>query len=117
MATQLREISPPVTGPDRRQGKRLALRCPAQLFRKNGITLPTTTLNVSNCGFYCCVSELLTPGEEFECFIRLPAAAAPGNGSTALVLACRCRVARVEALSADCYGVGCQIEDYLIVPE
>lgn len=101
---------------NQRQGKRMALRCPAQIFRRNGTVLPTTTENVSNCGFYCRVAERLTPGEDFECFIRLPSAHAPAS-NLGLVLACRCRVARIESLSDDCYGIGCHIDDYLIIPE
>jgi hypothetical protein len=81
------------------------------------MVLSTTTENVSKRGFYCRVSVRLTPGEEFDCFLRLPGAFASSSSGSALVLACRCRLARVEALSADSYGLGCQIEDYLIIPE
>jgi len=117
MAAHPREMSLPSIGQDRRQGKRMPLHCAVQFFRQNRMLLSTTTDNVSKRGFYCRVSEHLTPGEEFECFLRLPAAFASSSSATALVLACRCRLARVEALSADCYGLGCQIEDYLIIPE
>jgi hypothetical protein len=108
------EMSLLSTEKDQRHGRRIALRCPAQLFRQNGMILPITTENVSNCGFYCRVPERFIPGEEFECFIQLPSADAPAS-NVALVLACRCRVARVEALSGSSYGIGCHIEDYLIL--
>jgi len=116
MAAYPMDMSLHASGEDRRQGKRIALRCTAQMFRNSGRMLPTVTENLSNCGFYCRVPERLTPGEEFDCFIRLPSAQAAAPGA-ALVLACRCRVARVESLSGDSYGIGCHIDDYLIIPE
>ncbi len=103
-------------GEDRRRGKRMPLRCSIRLIRKNGMILPTTTENLSSCGFYCHVEGRLTPGEEFDCYIRLSSNHAPASDER-LVLACRGRVARVESLGSDRFGVGCQIDDYLIVPE
>ena len=116
MAAYPTDISLHVGSEDRRQGRRLALACTAQVFRKNGRMLPAVTENMSNCGFYCRVAERMMPGEEFNCFIRLPSAQSSALGGT-LVLACRCRVARVESFSPDCYGIGCRIEDFLITPE
>lgn len=101
---------------DRRRGKRMALRCPVRLIRKNGMILPTTTENLSSCGFYCHVDGRLTPGEEFDCYIRLPSNHVPASDER-LVLACRARVARVVSLGSDRFGVGCQIDDYLILAE
>ncbi len=101
---------------DRRRGKRMPLRYSVRLIRKNGMILPTTTENLSSCGFYCRVEGRLTPGEEFNCYIRLPSNHAHASDES-LVLACRARVARVESLGSDRFGLGCQIDDYLILPE
>jgi hypothetical protein len=116
MAVRPIEILVNQVGDDRRRGKRMPLRCQARLIRKNGMILPTTTENLSSCGFYCHVEGRLTPGEEFDCYIHLPS-----NGALLcyqrVILACRGRVARVEALAGERFGIGCQIDDYLIVPE
>lgn len=93
----------------------MPLRCPAQLILRNGAVQAITTENLSNCGFYCQIDTRLMPGEEFDCYIRLSSNHIAGGGEP-LVLACRGRVARVEALSGNSYGVGCQIDDYLVLP-
>ena len=103
-------------GEDRRRGKRMPLRCQVSLIRNSGMILPTTTENLSSCGFYCRVTSRLAPGEELDCYILLPS-----NGEQRcyqrVVLACRGRVARVEVVGEDRFGIGCQIDDYVIVPE
>lgn len=100
---------------ERRRGKRLPLRWQARLIRRNGATIPTTTENLSSCGFYCHTAETLIPGEEFDCYIILPSAdTAPRRQ---VVLLCRGHVARVESVNGGRYGIGCQIDDYLLIPE
>ncbi len=101
---------------ERRRGKRMPLRCEARLVRKAGEMFPVATENLSSSGFYCHARERLIPGEEFDCYILLSSDYAP-SPNRRLVLACRGRVVRVESLSTDLYGVGCQIDDYLLIPE
>ena len=116
MAAAPKEILLGSSVEDRRQGKRMPLHCPVEFFRQNHMILASTTENVSKSGFYCRVNERLTPGEEFDCFLRLPEAS-PSGGTASLVLACRCRLARIEVLGADWYGVAFQIDDYLIIAD
>jgi len=100
---------------DRRRGRRLRLRLQTKLIRRTGVILSMTTENLSSSGFYCHTSERLIPGEEFDCYIRLSL-----DHSASLkqvVLLCRGRVARVESVAADLCGVGCEIDDYLLVSE
>jgi PilZ domain len=104
------------TGDERRRGRRMPLRWEARLIRRNGTILPTATENLSSSGFYCHTTERLIPGEEFDCYITLPPNHAP-SPNRPVVLLCRGRVARVESLAGDRYGVGCQIDDYLLIPE
>lgn len=116
MAISSTDIQTKVKNDERRRGKRLPLRWEARLMRRSGGTVRTTTQNLSNCGFYCVTPERLIPGEEFDCYIMLPSShvAAPHQQ---VVLLCRGRVVRVEFVSAESYGIGCQIEDYLLIPE
>ena len=100
---------------DRRRGRRPPLRLQTKLIRRSGMVLSMTTENLSSSGFYCHTSERLIPGEEFDCSIMLSL-----DHTTALkkvVLLCRGRVARVEHVAADLCGVGCEIDDYLLVSE
>jgi len=116
MAARPIDILENAAGEDRRRGKRMALRCQVSLIRNNGMILTSTTENLSSCGFYCQVASRLAPGEELDCYILLPSNGSPVR-SQRVVLACRGRVARVEVLPGERFGVGCQIDDYLIVPE
>jgi len=116
MAARPIDILESAAGEDRRRGKRMPLRCHLSLVRTNGMILPTTTENLSSCGFYCHVTSRLAPGEQFDCYIRLPSNGVPQRYQR-IVLACRGRVARVEALDGEKFGIGCEIDDYLVIPE
>ena len=100
--------------PNRRCGKRIPLHWCARLIRSNGAILTALTENFSSTGFYCLLNEKLTPGEEIECHISIPLS---NNSKTRMTMLCRGRVARVEFVGSDRYGVGYQIEDYQVMSE
>lgn len=114
MATPLSNTLMNPVGDERRRGRRLPLRLSATLIRRNGAIVPTITENLSSSGFYCHARERLIPGEEFDCSISLHSEG-PANPQRQLVLICKGRVARVEFVAADRYGVGCAIDDYLLI--
>ena len=92
---------------DRRQRKRLKLRCHLQLWRGDGVPLEAETDNISSTGFYCITQAPFSPGEDLTCelFIR-------SYEATPLVLHRKVRVVRVEIKGLEPgFGVACEFTD------
>jgi len=92
---------------DRRQRKRLKLRCHLQLWRVDGVPLEAETDNISSTGFYCITQAPFSPGEHLTCelFIR-------SYEATPLVLHRKVRVVRVEIKGLEPgFGVACEFAD------
>jgi hypothetical protein len=71
------------------------------------------TQDLSSGGF-CCVAPVAFPvNEVVSCYIKIPIYQ-PDRTEQMLALKCRARVVRVELLGPAEYGVGCEIEDYLL---
>ena len=104
-------------GDERRRGTRWPLRWQTKLIRGNGIVLATVTENLSSSGFYCQMGEALIPGEEFDCYIALPPDQAAPSPRSPVALLCRGRVARVESVAGAGFGMGCEIDDYLLLSQ
>lgn len=98
---------------ERRRSMRMPLRLTATLIRRNGGTLSTVTENLSSSGFYCRAKDRLAPGEEFDCSIALSPDYARSLERQFLLLCCG-RVARVEPVDADWFGLGCTINEYFV---
>jgi PilZ domain len=100
---------------DRRKHKRVALHWPVRISRKPGTRLINSTMqNLSSEGFYCITAEPFTIGERLQCAIVLPVEIVASG--TTVGLQCHLTVRRVENLQEG-FGLGCQIEDYSLLPE
>jgi hypothetical protein len=72
----------------------------------------TVTEDLSSQGFYCIAKGLFVPGEIRKCALIMPTCDR-SRGATAIQVACRVRVLRVDALQeVGMHGVACAIEDY-----
>ena len=98
---------------DRRNRIRTQVHCPVRFLRPGPMdVLETTTQNLSSDGFYCLIKSPFVPGESMACTLSLPAHQ-PHSTERMLLLECKVRIIRVEALDGDgLYGIGCHIEDY-----
>ena len=100
---------------DRRRRPRVALCWTVYLLRDSSDRpIESRTKNISSEGFYCYVAEPLNAGDVICSIIHVPAAD-PARSERTIALHCRCRVLRVEAVSAVMFGVACRIEDYIVV--
>jgi len=75
----------------------------------------TVTENLSSKGFYFVAANALIPGEEVDVRIGIAATTnghAFGNGT----IWGRARVARIQAVGQNRYGIGCSLEDYYVIP-
>ena len=99
---------------DRRQSLRVPLHWTVYLTCR-GVPHPSrsTTENLSRGGFYCCVTDPLTPGDHIQCDIIVPTHASQ-NPDAVLVLRCYVQVLRVE-LMAQGYGLACRIDDFSVL--
>jgi hypothetical protein len=89
------------------------LRWPVSISAGPGAWVDTICENLSSRGFYCISPRPLLPGAETDCRISMPDPGARG-GDRWIQLLCRVRVIRVQGAAAG-YGLGCAIQDYLIV--
>ena len=99
---------------DRRRSLRVPLHWTVYLTC-HGVPHPlrSTTENLSRGGFYCCVTDPLTPGEHIQCDIVVPTHASQ-NPEAILFLRCCAQVLRVELL-AHGYGLACRIDDFSVL--
>jgi len=96
---------------DRRKRKRVGLRWPVRLFRRQEMrSVESTTENITSNGFYCVSREPFRLGERLECIIVVPSGSY-GYSEAPICLQCRVRVTRVED-QQEGFGLGCWIEDY-----
>jgi hypothetical protein len=98
--------------PERRRRTRVLVRWPLLFRDAPGTVVDTVTENLSSDGFYCLTAVPFVPGEIRVCTLSAPAGH-PDDGTGSILVECRVRVLRVQALS-DCglFGMGCRIEDY-----
>jgi hypothetical protein len=72
----------------------------------------TVTENLSSDGFYCLTAVPFVPGDIRFCTLTAPACD-PEDSRGMILVECRVRVVRVQALSErGLFGMGCRIEDY-----
>jgi hypothetical protein len=85
------------------------------LFRDApGAAVDTMTENLSSDGFYCVTAVPFVPGDIRFCTLTAPACH-PEDSSGMILVQCRVRVVRVQALSeSGQFGMGCRIEDYRV---
>jgi hypothetical protein len=105
-----------VTGPllERRKRQRLAARWPVQIWRASEDVINAHTINVSSDGFYCVLSQHLSPGEVFRALLEISGSG--GNReSRQIVLCCEIQVLRVESLTdSGTRGVAFRIVNYSV---
>lgn len=105
-----------LTGSERRRSRRVPLHWTLYLACKgSGHRLRTTTININKDGFYCLLDQPLSPGEQIDCDIVIPAHRSQ-DPEDVVYLRCRAQVVRVEKIGgATEFGVACQIEDYCLI--
>ena len=73
------------------------------------------TRDINKDGFYCLLDQPLSPGEQIECDIVVPAHRSQDPDDVAY-LRCRAQVVRVEKIRGTSeFGLACQIEDYRLI--
>jgi c-di-GMP-binding flagellar brake protein YcgR len=101
---------------ERRRTLRAALKWTVYIAY-NGSKHPITakTRDISSDGFYCFLSNPLTPGDRVECDIVIPTHDM-FNAADVAYMRCRALVVRVEQTEDEApFGVACRIEAYSIV--
>jgi hypothetical protein len=98
---------------DRRSVERIEARWPLSISGTEGRWIETTTQDLCSRGFYCVIPEIMQSGQEIDCRISIPDAAARHQDRW-LQLLCRARVNRVE-VRTDGYGLGCELRDYILL--
>ena len=103
-------------GSERRRNLRIPLHWALYLACNNaGPPLRTITRDINKDGFYCLLDQPLSPGEQIECDIVVPAHRSQDPGDVAY-LRCRARVARVETIRGTTeFGLACRIHDYSLI--
>jgi PilZ domain-containing protein len=101
-----------------RQERRRRVRTPVHLAvyffgSEHRAAVETVTQNLSSGGFYFVAPIPFPVNEVAFCYIKIPIYQ-PDRTEQMLALKCRVRVVRVELLGEAEYGVGCEIEDYLL---
>lgn len=106
----------PADAPDRRRRPRFRLACPLRLFRPgDGSVIDTKTRDISCEGFFCVTGSLLSPNEQLECELAIPAGHNGSGHDEPIVLRCRAEVVRVERQQENLFfGVACRVADYTI---
>ena len=114
-------LTTPVPGdaPDRRRRPRLKLAYPLRLFRPGkGSRIDTKTEDISCEGFFCITGSLLSPNEQLECELVIPAGHNGWVHDEPIVRRCRVEVVRVERQKENLFfGVACRVADYTIERE
>lgn len=99
---------------ERRKRVRTPVRLPIYFFgSEHRPAVETVTQNLSSGGFYCLSPVPFPVNEVSFCYIRIPIYQ-PDRTEQVLILKCRLRVVRIELRGDSQYGVGCEIEDYLL---
>src|SRR6266702_3766524 len=96
---------------ERRTRARVLLTCPLQLYRSsNPQAFTGVTRDLSSAGFYCLVQEPMTPGDQLDCILTVPATNFSSDSGD-VNLHCQVEVIRVDKRSA-VFGVACRIHKY-----
>jgi len=98
---------------ERRRRARLGLQCLVRLRQPDHTIIEGRTLNLSSEGVFWVSAQPFALGERIRCSIWVLGRGSR-SGETAC-LDCRLQVVRVEKLQAG-FGLGCRIEDYVLVP-
>ena len=100
---------------DRRRRRRLPLSLSVSLSRDRGTRfVHATTNDVSSQGFSCSVNEPFDVGERVRCTLTIPRF--DGDPVDDLTLDCWVRIVRIVGVEGGWYGVGCEIEEYRVMP-
>src|SRR5262245_30650707 len=110
-------VSKATRSPERRKRVRTRLHWQVALWAlSQADPIESLTRDLSSDGFYCSSRVPFVPGERVACIIKVPVYDSE-RADAVVSLKCRIRIVRVE-LSDDegLYGLGCEIEDYRLLP-
>jgi hypothetical protein len=107
----------PTGKPDRRTRTRTKVRWQLALYRdQSSAAVQTETEDLSSRGFYFVSRIPFLRGESLIGRLSIPAHD-PSGREHSLMLECRVRVVRAEGVGdGGLFGVGCQIDEYHLVP-
>jgi hypothetical protein len=98
---------------ERRQLRRLQMRCAVSLWKpSDGTFTRTTTENVSCDGFFSLCGTPYSPGDELQATLELPAFERRGQFDDCLTLQCLVEVVRIRGQE---FGLACRIKDYTVI--